>query len=221
MQGGVGSSTTGFNDGLSVISETTGFGNATQFGRITHAEKNLNKLENNRAKELERVVKELEETREELAQVKTKHKAAVARRDTLEAQVKECKQEFQNKIKLLIDKTENDDKLIQLLKTEVKRLEALKGVKSTLQQAAQQMMPASPSDLTEVAKLKAENGRLKNQIKCLEIEVEQKEEKVRKLMTNCVGAPDEQIEEKELRIAELEERCEFLEHENFKVRQEM
>jgi len=83
------------------------------------------------------------------------------------------------------------------------------------------MMPASPSDLTEVAKLKAENGRLKNQIKCLEIEVEQKEEKVRKLMTNCVGAPDEQIEEKELRIAELEERCEFLEHENFKVRQEM
>ena len=136
MQGGVGSSTTGFNDGLSVISETTGFGNATQFGRITHAEKNLNKLENNRAKELERVVKELEETREELAQVKTKHKAAVARRDTLEAQVKECKQEFQNKIKLLIDKTENDDKLIQLLKTEVKRLEALNGVKSTLQQAA-------------------------------------------------------------------------------------
>jgi len=112
LQGGVGSSTTGFNDGLSVISETTGFGNATQFGRITHAEKNLNKLENNRAKELERVVKELEETREELAQVKTKHKAAVARRDTLEAQVKECKQEFQNKIKLLIDKTENDDKLI-------------------------------------------------------------------------------------------------------------
>ena len=51
-------------------------------------------------------------------------------------------------------------------------MEALKGVKSTLQQAAQQMMPASPSDLTEVAKLKAENGRLKNQIKCLEIEVE-------------------------------------------------
>jgi uncharacterized protein (DUF3084 family) len=44
---------------------------------------------------------------------------------------------------------------------------------------------------------------------------------VRKLMTNCVGAPDEQIEEKELRIAELEERCEFLEQENFKVRQEM
>jgi hypothetical protein len=59
-------STTGFNDGLSVISETTGFGNATQFGRITHAEKNLNKLENNRAKELEKALKELEETRDEL-----------------------------------------------------------------------------------------------------------------------------------------------------------
>lgn len=83
------------------------------------------------------------------------------------------------------------------------------------------MVPAQPSDISEVAKLKAENGRLKNQIKCLEIEVEQKEDKVKKLLTNCVGVPDENIEERELRIAELEDRCEFLESENFKVRQEM
>ena len=83
------------------------------------------------------------------------------------------------------------------------------------------MLPALPSDLSEVAKLKAENGRLKNQIKCLEIEVEQKEDKVKKLLTNCIGVPDENVEEKELRIAELEDRCEFLEAENFKIRQEM
>lgn len=80
------------------------------------------------------------------------------------------------------------------------------------------MIPASQTDLTEIAKLKAENGRLRNQIKCLEIEVEQKEDKVKKLLTNCIGAPDEQIEEKELRIAELEDKVEQLEHENFKIR---
>jgi hypothetical protein len=34
-------------------------------------------------------------------------------------------------MKILIEKTENDDRLIQLLKSEVKRLETLKGVKST------------------------------------------------------------------------------------------
>ncbi len=107
-----GSTAGGFNDGLSVISETTGFGNATQFGRMTHAEKNLTKLENNRAKDLEKALKELDETREELGQLKTKHKAAVARRDTLELQIKEVKGEFQTKMKILIDKTENDDKLI-------------------------------------------------------------------------------------------------------------
>lgn len=67
-------------DGLSVISEQTGF----TLGKVTHAEKNLNKLEANRAKELERCLKELEETKEELGQLKTKYKAAVARRDTLE-----------------------------------------------------------------------------------------------------------------------------------------
>ena len=72
------------NDGLSVISETTGFGAMTQFGKISQAEKNLSKLENNRAKDLEKALKELEETKEELNQLKTKYKAAVARRDTLE-----------------------------------------------------------------------------------------------------------------------------------------
>lgn len=73
------------------------------------------------------------------------------------------------------------------------------------------ILASASSDLTDVAKLKAENGRLKNQIKCFEIELEQKEEKVKKLMLNCVGAPDEAIEEKELRIAELEDRVEQLE----------
>ena len=50
--------------------------------------------------------------------------------------------------------------------------------------------------------------------------MEQKDEKVKKLLTNCVGAPDEQLEEKELRIAELEDKVEQLERENFRVKQE-
>ena len=62
---------------------------------------------------------------------------------------------------------------------------------------------------------------MRNQIKCLEIELEQKNEKVKNLLTSCVGAPDEAFEEKELRIAELEDRCEQLEKENFHIRQEM
>jgi hypothetical protein len=36
------------------------------------------------------------------------------------------------KMKMLLDKTENDDKLIMMLKQEVARLEQVKGVKSTL-----------------------------------------------------------------------------------------
>ena len=36
------------------------------------------------------------------------------------------------KIKMLLDKTENDDKLITMLKQEVARLENLKGAKSSL-----------------------------------------------------------------------------------------
>lgn len=89
------------SDGLSVISEQTGM----TLGRITHAEKNLTKLENNRAKELEKCQRELEETKEELGSIKTKYKAAVARRDTLEKEMKEIKSEVQSKMKILIEKT--------------------------------------------------------------------------------------------------------------------
>ena len=35
-------------------------------------------------------------------------------------------------------------------------------------------------------------------------------------MKNCVGAPDERVEEKELAMAELQEKCEQLERELFK-----
>ena len=40
------------------------------------------------------------------------------------------------------------------------------------------------------------------------------------LMSGCLGAPDERLEEKELRIAELEEKLEEMEQANFRLKQE-
>lgn len=68
------------NDGLSVISETP----SVFTGKITHAEKHISKIDQNRTKELDVLRRELDELKEELSNVKTKYKAAVARRDTLE-----------------------------------------------------------------------------------------------------------------------------------------
>ncbi len=84
-------------DTLSTISEITGIGGALpsiSMATKSHAEKNLTKLDQNRAKDLEKALKELEEVKEELTQTKTKHKAAVARRDTLENQMKEYRSEI-------------------------------------------------------------------------------------------------------------------------------
>lgn len=39
-------------------------------------------------------------------------------------------------------------------------------------------------------------------------------------MTNCIGAPDERYEEKDLMIVDLEEKCEKQERELFKLKQE-
>ena len=44
--------------------------------------------------------------------------------------MKTIKTEFGIKIKMLLDKAENDDKLVEMLKQEVARLENIKGVKS-------------------------------------------------------------------------------------------
>jgi hypothetical protein len=121
------------------------------------------------------------------------------------------------KMKMLLDKTENDDKLIMMLKQEVARLEQVKGVKSNLKQENMQVQSQQHSEMT---KLKRDVSMLGNQVKCYEIELEQKEAKIKQLMTNCIGAPDEHAEEKEILIADLEEKVENLERKLFKVKQE-
>ncbi len=83
--------------------------------------------------------------------------------------MKEIKGQFTSKMQILIEKTENDDRLITMLKAEVARLEQLKQVKSTLN-SGMRLKPLSETD--EATKLHGENGRLKNQVKCLEIELD-------------------------------------------------
>ena len=116
---------------------------------------------------------------------------------------------------MLLDKTENDDKLVVMLKQEVARLESIKGVKSQLRTTE------DTAQLGEFTKQKKEMATLQNQVKCQQIEIEQKDEKIQNLMTSCIGAPDERYEEKEVLIAELEEKCENLKRELTKTKQEM
>jgi len=158
-------------DGLSVISESP----SVFTGKVTHAERNLTQMGGNRAKELENVKRALQEKEEELSALQTKHKAGQARIKTLEAQVQGVKGQFTSKLQILIEKTENDDRLITMLKAEVARLEQLKQVKSTLN-SGMRLQPLGQTD--ELTKLRGENGRLTNQVKCMAIELEQKDEKI-------------------------------------------
>jgi len=97
--------------GLSVISEASVF-----TGKITHAERNISKIGDKKRDDHDKLKFQVEELKEELTEVKTKYKAALARRDTLEKQLKTIKTEFGMKIKMLLDKAENDDKLVAVLK---------------------------------------------------------------------------------------------------------
>ena len=142
-------------DGLSVISENTVF-----TGKITHAEKNLSKVADKKREDMDKLKYQLDEQKEELLEVKKKYKAALARRDTLENQMKNIKTEFGTKIKMLLDKAENDDKLVQMLKGEIGRLENLKGVKSTLKQESDNA--AKVLNDKNVANMKREIANLQN-----------------------------------------------------------
>lgn len=72
--------------------------------------------------------------------------------------MKTIKTDFGMKIKMLLDKTENDDKLIGMLKQEIARLENLKGVKSQLKTDD----AANQQTYSEMAKLKSKVANLTN-----------------------------------------------------------
>ena len=143
--------------GLSVISEASVF-----TGKVTHAERNISKIGEKKRDEVDKLKFQVEELKEELTEVKTKYKAALARRDTLEKQMKTIKTDFGMKIKMLLDKAENDDKLVAVLKQEVARLENVKGVKSQLKSEE----AVDRQNMTELQKLKRELINTKNQVKC-------------------------------------------------------
>lgn len=84
------------------------------------AEQNLGKLGSNKAKQIDQLSGELAATQHELKELKLKYSAAVSRRNTLEGEVKGLKTDYALKMKVLLEKTDNDDKLIKALKEELR-----------------------------------------------------------------------------------------------------
>lgn len=143
------------------------------------------------------------------------------------------KQDFQSKAKILIDKTENDNKLIKLLKDELKRLEESKGVKVGLVQKFKNVSYAILMIGWQIRlrwcferNSKAKKWQCKTQKWSLchwdwthdEREESQRlndECKQTYYILKCVGDPSEMIEEKEMKIFELEEKIEKLEKDNY------
>jgi len=101
--------------------------------------------------------------------MKNKYSACKARADVLEKQTKDNKGNFTTKMKVLIDKTENDDKLISMLKSEIKKLESSKGISSSLTVGSKVHMnkQMANSDMTdEMIKMQSRINMLNNNVKC-------------------------------------------------------
>lgn len=189
----------------------------TEFTGIkSHAEKNLETMQSNRARELDKMKEELVELRDKYESLQQKYKGACARKVAVENEMKEMKSLLSSKFKVLIDKTENDDKLINALRVENQSLKSGKGAKmSTTTTAAK---ATSDDNLDRLYTIQNENAKLKNELIVLKSDLKKKENQVNELMMNCVGAPDEALEEKENYIMDLEDRVEQLERENFVIK---
>jgi len=76
------------------------------------------------------------------------------------------------------------------------------------------MKQETPSD--EIIKLRGENGRLKNQNKCYEIEIAQKKEKMEKLLLNGVGGggEDPRMPQLQAQLQAMDEQLRHLAKEN-------
>lgn len=172
----------------------------------THAEKNLETLGVNRARELEKLKEELVEIRDKYDSLNQKYKGACSRKVAVENEMKELKSLMASKVKILLDKTENDDKLINMLRSEVTKLKSGKGAKA----ASSKTKSLESNNEELIYSLKNENAILKNNIIVLQAQSEKKEAKINELMKNCIGAPSEEIEERDTYIYELEQKVEEL-----------
>ena len=105
----------------------------------SHAEKNLETMGANRARELDKIKEELIEARDQLETMTQKYKGASSRKTAIENEMKELKSLMASKVKVLLDKSENDDKLINLLREENKRLKSGKGQKAPAKAASSKL----------------------------------------------------------------------------------
>jgi len=95
--------------------------------------------------------------------------------------MKELKSLMASKVKILLDKTENDDKLINMLREEINRL---KSGKSKNAVGTKPKKNESEDSNEVIYNLKNDNAKLKSDIIVLKAEVNKKEAKINELMKN-------------------------------------
>jgi len=74
-------------------------------------------------KEIENLTKELAQKEEEMKNLKLKYAAATSRVVSIEKEIKENRASDPTKIKVILEKSENDNRLIDALKAEITKLQ--------------------------------------------------------------------------------------------------
>eukprot|EP00831_Metopus_contortus_P076580 TRINITY_DN7078_c0_g1_i4.p1 TRINITY_DN7078_c0_g1~~TRINITY_DN7078_c0_g1_i4.p1 ORF type:complete len:230 (+),score=30.74 TRINITY_DN7078_c0_g1_i4:92-781(+) len=132
-------------------------------------------------KEIEKLTKELKDKEEEYKAMKMKYSAATARVATLEKESKDVKGGDVKKMKVLIEKSENDDRLIEALRSEITKLRTLNSVSSSSQKIDLKLHEKINAD---ISKLQSETAVLREEKSELIRNVMQKEQQLNAIMAS-------------------------------------
>ncbi|EAR85296.2 hypothetical protein TTHERM_00470690 (macronuclear) [Tetrahymena thermophila SB210] len=148
-----------------------------------------------RRKEQEELKQQFDKIKQENELIGSKLKAVTARKNILEKEIKEIRNEYDNNKKILLDKSDNDNKYISALKQEIDKLR--KKEPEVINKVVYQRVYTNNTDEENEKKLKAsddEMSRLRQDMKYMKNELEQKERMISELISEKIKSDKQQVQ---------------------------
>jgi len=170
-----------------------------------------------RRKEMEVLKSQVENMKNENDNLQTKTKAANVRKTVLEHDVKDIKVEYEKNKKILLEKSDNDDKYIQALKQEVEKLKNQQPVTQTKIVYRDNKEEKKVNYVEDKFDKGGDDSKAKQDLKYMKLELDRKEAMIRQLLSEKVTAPVTQTKDVPMdtdKITRLENTIKMLKAEN-------
>ncbi|KAM3129583.1 hypothetical protein pb186bvf_018334 [Paramecium bursaria] len=178
---------------------TQKLGSSSQFSQVSNASRqSSDSVKNETKQQLELFKTQYDQLKQEHELLQTKFKAVSSRRSILEEQIKDSKLEYDKNKKILLEKSENDDKYIAALKQELEKIKRQSNVETKI------IYKQADEDETK---------RLQRELSYCKDELQRNEQMIKELIAEKVSRPkfDQQVPiNSDERVKKLEDELKIL-----------